>query len=195
MRKWGWRLPFALAACGLIASAPVAGTGKKEKVREEVAIIDTNLGRITFRFFHQESPKAIEAFKQLARSGFYNGIQFHKVMPGLLIQAGDPRTRDTTAPQVEAAPLDIEKSALKHHPGTVSMVHDPNDPRSRSEFFICLQEVSYFDGRHTIIGEVISNLKVVGAISNVPRDMKQAPLFPVRIRRLTVEVQEYFREK
>ena len=64
-----------------------------------------------------------------------------------------------------------------------------------SEFFICLQEVTYFNGRHTIIGEVISGQKVVDAISQVPRNLKQAPLFPVRIRRLSVEVREYFREE
>ena len=74
------------------------------------------------------------------------------------------------------------------------MAHPKEDPNSRSEFFICLQEVNYFDGKFTIIGEVISGLKVVDSISNVPRDLKQTPLFPVRIRKLTLEVQEFLKE-
>ena len=172
-----------------------ADATKKEKVREEVAVIDTNMGRITLRFFSQESPKTVEQFKSLIRARFFDGTLFHRVLPGLLVQAGDPQARSET-PEVEVTvePVALEKNDLKHHPGTVSMAHPKEDPNSRSEFFICLQEVNYFDGKYTIIGEVISGLKVVDSISNVPRDLKQSPLFPVRIRKLSLEVQEFLKE-
>jgi peptidyl-prolyl cis-trans isomerase B (cyclophilin B) len=168
---------------------------KKEKVREEVAVIDTNMGRITLRFFSQESPQTVEKFKNLVRAKFFDGILFHRVLPGLLVQGGDPQTRsEALEAEVTVEPVALEKNDLKHHPGTVSMAHPKDNPASRSEFFICLQEVAYFDGKYTIIGEVISGLKVVDSISNVPRDLKQTPLFPVRIRKLTLEMQEFIKE-
>jgi cyclophilin family peptidyl-prolyl cis-trans isomerase len=168
---------------------------KKEKVREEVAVIDTNLGRIVFRFYDQDSPMTIAAFKSMVRAGIYDGTQFHRVLPGLLLEGGDPEMREAgPAPAGAVVSLEIEKSELKHHLGTVSMAHPKEDSRSRGEFFICLQEVSYFDGRYTLIGEVISGLKVAEAISNVPRNTKQAPLYPVRIRRVALETQEFFKE-
>jgi cyclophilin family peptidyl-prolyl cis-trans isomerase len=183
-------------ACIRLAPFVDANAARKEKVREEVAVVDTNLGKITFRFFSQESPKTVEAFKKLVRAGFYNGTLVHQVLPGLLIQAGDPLTRQENAevPAVDVEALEIEKNDLKHVAGTVSMAHSRGDPTSRSEFFICLQEITYFDGKYTVIGEVLSGIKVVGAISQVPRNAKQSPLFPVRIRRISIETQEFLRE-
>ncbi|PYV10091.1 MAG: hypothetical protein DMG07_21760, partial [Acidobacteria bacterium] len=182
MRNWprSWRVAGRVLACAVALAAY-----KKEKVREEVAVIDTNLGRIVFRFYEQDSPKTIAAFKSMVRAGIYDGTQFHRVLPGLSLEGGDPEMREAgPAPAGAVVSLEIEKSELKHHLGTVSMAHPKEDSRSRAEFFICLQEVSYFDGRFTIIGEVISGLKVAEAISNVPRNTKQAPLYPVRIRRV-----------
>src|SRR5213593_3184587 len=155
---------LGIACMGLMPVGD-AFAARKEKVREEVAVIDTNLGQFAFRFFSQESPKTVEAFKKLVRAGFYNGTLVHGVLPGLLIQAGDPQTRQENAEVafVDVEALEIEKNDLRHLAGTVSMAHPRNDPTSRSEFFICLQEVTYFDGKYTVIGEVISGIKVVDA--------------------------------
>jgi peptidyl-prolyl cis-trans isomerase B (cyclophilin B) len=194
MTKW-LRTLLVLAGSAMVSPDTTVYGAKKEKVREEVAVIDTNMGRITMRFFSQESPKTVEKFKSLVRAKFFDGIFFHRVLPGLLVQGGDPQTRsEALEAEVTLEPVALEKNDLKHHPGTVSMAHPKDDPTSRSEFFICLQEVAYFDGKFTIIGEVISGLKVVDAISNVPRDLKQTPLFPVRIRKLSLEVQEFLKE-
>ena len=194
MTKWR-RTLLVVAGSAIVFPHTTADASKKEKVREEVAVIDTNMGRITLRFFSQESPKTVERFKSLIRSRFFDSTLFHKVLPGLLVQAGDPHTRsETPETEVTVEPVAIEKNDLRHHSGTVAMAHPKEDPNSRSEFFICLQEVNYFDGKFTIIGEIISGLKVVESISNVPRDLKQTPLFPVRIRKLTLEVQEFLKE-
>jgi peptidyl-prolyl cis-trans isomerase B (cyclophilin B) len=182
------------AALLAVADSAPAAPAKREKVKEEVAVLDTNLGRIAFRFFPQESPRTVEAFKARVRSGIYDGTLFHRVLPGLMLEGGDPQTREDGQAPAEIEPLDVEKSDLKHHIGTVSMAHERNDLHSRSEFFICLQEVAYFDGRYTVVGEVISGLKVAEAISNVPRNTRQAPLYPVRIRRIYLEIQEFFKE-
>src|SRR5262245_9649622 len=155
MTKWV-RALLVLAGSAMVFPDTAHGA-KKEKVREEVAVIDTNMGRITMRFFSQESPKTVEKFKGLVRAKFFDGILFHRVLPGLLVQGGDPQTRsEAPEPAVTVEPVALEKNDLKHHPGTVSMAHSKDDPTSRSEFFISLQEVAYFDGKFTIIGEVIS---------------------------------------
>jgi peptidyl-prolyl cis-trans isomerase B (cyclophilin B) len=177
-----------LSACGLLAA------GKKEKVRQEVAVMDTNLGRITFRFFSEESPKSLTSFKTMVRAGMFNGTLINKVLPGLLIQGGDTQTKHEPVEISRAQDMEIEKNNLKHHAGTVSLAYKKGAAAEESEFFICLQEVSYFDGKHNIIGEVISGLKVVDAISNVPRNLKQFPLHQVRIQRISLEEQEFFRE-
>ena len=184
-----------LAACVvLFVTAPALG-GRKERVREECAVVETNLGKIVFRFFRVESPKTVEAFKRMARAGIYNGSLFHRVLPGLMIQGGDPATREGGSVADDSAEaIDLEKNDLKHRPGTVSMAHEREDLHSRVEFFICLQDVPYFDSRYTVIGEIISGLKVADAISNVPRNAKQAPLYPVKIRRLYLEEQEFLKE-
>jgi peptidyl-prolyl cis-trans isomerase B (cyclophilin B) len=194
MTKWVSTLLVLVGSAMVFPDTTAYGT-KKEKVREEVAVIDTNMGRITLRFFSQESPKTVEKFKSLVRAKFFDGILFHRVLPGLLVQGGDPQTRsEALEAEVTVEPVALETNDLKHHPGTVSMAHPKDDPTSRSEFFICLQEVAYFDGKYTIIGEVISGLKVVDSISNVPRDLKQTPLFPVRIRKFFLETQEFLKE-
>lgn len=196
MRNWGRPRACCVAASLILLTAATAHAEKKEKVKEEVAVIETNLGKFSFRFFSQESPRTVEAFKKLARVRFFDGTLIHRVLPGLLIQGGDPTTREegVLSPEVEIETLDIEKNDLKHRLGTVSMAHEREDLHSRSEFFIALQEVSYFDGKHTVIGEVISGLKVVEAISHVPRNLKQNPLYPVRVRRMLIETQEFFKE-
>ena len=188
--------PNAALALVLLAVADTSfsAPAKKEKVREEVAVIDTNLGRIAFRFHAQESPKTVAAFKAMVRSGVYDGTLFHRVLPGLMLEGGDPNTRESGPAVPEITPLAVEKNELKHRPGTVSMAHERDDMWSRSEFFICLQDVAYFDGRYTVVGEVIAGLKVAEAISNVPRNTRQAPLYPVRIRRIFLETQEFIKE-
>src|SRR5688572_314019 len=187
--KWtlfgSWML---LTACGLLAA------GKKEKVRQEVAVMDTNLGRITFRFFSDESPKSVTSFKTMVRAGVFSGTLINKVLPGLLIQGGDTQTKHEQVEVSRGQDMEIEKNNLKHHAGTVSLAYRKGAAAGETEFFICLQEVSYFDGKHNIIGEVISGLKVVDAISNVPRNLKQFPLHQVRIQRISLEEQEFLRE-
>ena len=187
--KWtlfgSWML---LTACGLLAA------GKKEKVRQEVAVMDTNLGRITFRFFSDESPKSVTSFKTMVRAGVFSGTLINKVLPGLLIQGGDTQTKHEQVGVSRDQDMEIEKNNLKHHAGTVSLAYRKGAAAGETGFFICLQEVSYFDGKHNIIGEVISGLKVVDAISNVPRNLKQFPLHQVRIQRISLEEQEFLRE-
>jgi hypothetical protein len=92
MTKW-LRMLLVVAGSAIVFPDTTADASKKEKVREEVAVIDTNMGRITLRFFSQESPKTVENFKSLIRSRFFDGTLFHKVLPGLLVQAGDPQSR------------------------------------------------------------------------------------------------------
>ena len=154
----------------------------------QVTVIETNLGRIRIQLFPEKSPKNVELFIKRARDGFYDGTRFHKVLPGLLIEGGDPQTAKSKGASSirEVGELKIETNDLKHEQGSVSMAHQKNQNSSGSEFFICLQAVGYFDGKHTVIGKVLSGLEVVEAISKVPRNLKQAPLFPIWIEKLSI---------
>jgi len=115
-------------------------------------------------------------------------------MPGLIVQGGGlGEGASRSRPAVEA--LEVESSSLKHIRGTVSSIREQTAADSGIEFFFSLQTISYYDGRYTILGEVISGIDVVDAISNVPRNTKAAPLFAVRIRKISIETQDYFIEK
>ncbi len=190
------RLTSRFLVLASVASAIVlfGSPDKKQKVSGEVAVIDTNMGRIAFRFFEQESPRAVLRFKELARAGRYEDTVFSRVLPGLQIQGGDIEdATEEAGPAFE--PLEVEGKGLKHIRGAVSMACERADSCRGSQFFICLQTVTYYDGRHTIIGEVISGMKVADAISSVPRNTMAAPLFAVRIRKISIETQDYFIEK
>ncbi len=185
-------LVFAFVASGIVL---FGSSDKKQKVSGEVAVIDTNMGRIAFRFFEQESPRAVRRFKELARAGRYDETVFSRVLPGLQIQGGDIEEDETEKAGPAFEPLEVEGKSLKHIRGAVSMACERADSCRGSQFFICLQTVTYYDGRHTIIGEVISGMKVADAISSVPRNTMAAPLFAVRIRKISIETQDYFIEK
>ncbi len=184
-------LVFLSVACGIML---FGHSDKKQKASGEVAVIDTNMGRITFRFFEQESPRMVQRFKELARAGSYDETIFSRVLPGLQIQGGVIEDGTEKAGPV-FEPLEVEGMGLKHIRGAVSMACERADSCRGSQFFICLQTVTYYDGRHTVIGEVISGMKVADAISAVPRNALAAPLFTVRIRKISIETQDYFIEK
>lgn len=181
-------LVFVWVVCG--AAFP-GSPGKKQKVSGEVAVVDTNMGRITFRFFEKESPRTAKRFKDLARAGYFDETVVSRIMPGLLIQLG-ALEEGVTKPRPAVETLQVEASPLKHGRGTVSSIREMPAAEGGIGFFIALQAINYYDGRYTIFGEVISGMEVVNAISNVPRNMKAAPLFAVRIRKVSIETQDYF---
>ena len=143
------------------------------------ATLRTTLGDIRIELYRDRAPKTVDNFVSLVRKGFYNGVTFHRVIPGFMIQGGDPKGDGTGGPGYEI--LDEFHPSLRHDgPGVLSMANaGPNT--GGSQFFITLAPTSWLDGKHAVFGRVRSGQEVVDKIAAVPRDAHDRPRTPVRI--------------
>lgn len=125
------------------------------------AVITTRYGDITIALFADKAPKTVANFEKLARKGFYNGLTFHRVVPGFVVQGGDPKGNGTGGPGYDL-PAEINPS-LKHLTGTVAMARlgdavNPQRRSSGSQFYICLAPQPQLDGAYTIFGRVVKGM-------------------------------------
>jgi peptidyl-prolyl cis-trans isomerase B (cyclophilin B) len=162
----------------------------KEAMVKDVAVIETKFGRIVFEFFPEVAPKHCESFKKLADSQFYDGVTFHRVIPGFMIQGGDPNSKDSDRSNDGMGnpgfTLPAEFNDKPHLRGTVSMARSSDPNSAGSQFFICVAPASYLDRQYTVFGQVIEGLEVVDKIVNVPRDPNDNPLEPVHMQKVRV---------
>ncbi len=147
---------------------------------EEIAVISVrDYGEIRFRFRPELAPRHVEAFIELARSGFYDGTTFHRVLGGLFIQGGDPNSRDDDETNDGLGgpgyTLKAEFSDEPHRRGTVSMARKADDDSAGSQFFIVVSDhenwKKMLDGQFTVFGEVIAGIEVANRISRVEKDI------------------------
>lgn len=148
---------------------------------EPHAIIKTKFGDMEIRFFSDKAPKHVENFITLAKSGFYNGTLFHRVIPGFMIQGGDPNTKDpnrkseygTGGPP--GVRLKAEFNDTPHKRGIVSMARSNNPDSAGSQFFIVVKDSPFLDHQYTVFGEVIKGMEVADKIVNAPRGANDLP--------------------
>ena len=149
------------------------------------AVIETSKGKIVLELYPDKAPKTVENFIRLAKKGFYNGVIFHRVIPGFMIQTGDPTGTGRGGPgytfQDEFAP------DLKHDaPGTVSMANaGPNT--NGSQFFITLAPTPWLNGKHSIFGKVSEGQDVVAQIAAVERDSMDKPRVDIVMKQVTIQ--------
>jgi cyclophilin family peptidyl-prolyl cis-trans isomerase len=129
-----------------------------ESVRARIA---TDKGDIVFKFYPHDAPQHSAAFIKLARAGFYDGLTFHRVEPGFVIQGGDPSGNGTGGPGYQ---LDAEFNDNKHIKGTVAMARSSNPNSAGSQFYICLEEASFLNKQYTVFGHVVDGQDVVDSI-------------------------------
>ncbi|HWP43742.1 MAG TPA: peptidylprolyl isomerase [Blastocatellia bacterium] len=178
----------------LLVSGSIACTASAGDPNE-VAVLETNYGRIVIEFYNDEAPKHVANFKQLAREGFYDGTKFHRLIRdkvrGVAIQGGDPNTINGDPgtwgqgqPGQKTVPAEISKK-LRHVRGTVSAARRPNDINSAtSQFFICASPEPNWDGEYSIFGRVIDGMNVVDTIVRAPMwPNTDRPLDPVVVNR------------
>lgn len=157
------------------------------------AVITTDLGVIRFEFFFEKAPKHVQQFVRLARSGFYDGSAFHRVIARGLVQGGDPLLKDAGTPRARWGTGGLnqiadEFSDVKHVKGVVSTVRIPGKANSGgTQFFICYSAQPQLDGQFSAFGQVTEGMEVVQQISLAPADDKQLAINPVRIRSLRIE--------
>lgn len=156
------------------------------------AIIKTKFGDMEVRFFSDKAPKHVENFITLAKSGFYDGTVFHRVIPGFMIQGGDPNTKDPNKPETygmggPSHRLKAEFNDIPHRRGILSMART-NDPNSAgSQFFIVVKDSNFLDGQYTVFGEVIKGMEVADKIVNLPRNSRDLPVERAEMTVVVVE--------
>ena len=158
---------------------------------EEVAVIETTMGKIEIKFFLDKAPGHVKNFKNLASSGFYNETAFHRIIPGFMIQGGDPNSKDADRSNDGLGGpgynIKAEFNDISHKRGILSMARSQDPNSAGSQFFIVVADSKFLDGRYTVFGEVISGMEVADKIVAAPRDKRDNPLKKIVLRKVTIE--------
>ena len=170
------KLPIILAL--LLSSAVFAAKEKKDEktsmnASDEVAVIKTSEGDMVVQFWNDAAPNTIENFKKLARSGFYDGTIFHRIVKGFMIQGGDPNSKDPgkESSYGEGGPgykIKAEFNDRSHERGVISMARSSDPDSAGSQFFICLASVPRLDHQYTTFGKLIRGDDVLEKIGDTP---------------------------
>src|SRR2546428_12682761 len=169
---------FAAALLGLMLGSGLFGAEEKKEsapmnTSNEVAVIKTSEGEMVVQFWTDAAPNTIENFKKLARSGFYDGTIFHRIVNGFMIQGGDPNSKDPAKENSygQGEPgykIKAEFNNHSHERGVISMARGPDPDSAGSQFFICLAPVARLDGQYTTFGKLIKGDDVLEKIGDTP---------------------------
>ncbi|OGO05262.1 MAG: hypothetical protein A2Y60_04860 [Chloroflexi bacterium RBG_13_54_9] len=151
---------------------------------DPIAIMETSMGTIKFKIYENKVPTTAANFIDLANSGFYDGLIFHRVIDDFVIQSGDP-TGTGTGGSGTTIPLEIN-SELTHGDGAVGMARGSDPNSATSQFYICDKAQHGLNGKYAVFGQVIEGMDVIRAIAAVPVDSKDKPLQDVVITRITI---------
>ena len=165
------------------------------------ATLSTNLGDIEVEIFSDKMPNTANNFLTLAKSGFYDGLHFHRVIDGFMLQFGCPHSKDPesaragtgNAPHGTIADEFPPDAKLSNEPGTLSMANTGRPNSGSSQFFVNTAHNSYLDwfspgpSKHPVFGKVVSGMDVVQKISKTPTDGRDRPKTPVKVEKVTVK--------
>ena len=118
-------------------------------------------GEIRIEFYPEDAPKTVENFVTLAKKGFYNGLNFHRVVPDFVVQGGCPKGNGTGGPGYT---IKAEFNTQKHVRGTVAMARSQHPDSAGSQFYICYGTTPHLDGQYTVFGKVVSGMELVDRI-------------------------------
>jgi len=157
-------------------------------MEEKTVVLETNQGNIEIKLKVDVAPKACENFVKLAEKGYYNGLIFHRVIKGFMIQGGDPTGTGMGGESIWGKPFEDEVTPVAKFdgPGILAMANaGPNT--NGSQFFITCAKTPWLNMRHTIFGEVISGLEVVQKIENTPVNGEDRPITEQKIIRAYIK--------
>jgi len=159
----------------------------------EFAVIDTTLGTIEVTFFEDKAPGHVKNFKDLARKGFYNGTTFHRVIPGFMIQTGDPNSksedRSTHGLGGPGYTIKAEFHDMPHDRGILSMARAQNPDSAGSQFFIVVKDSHFLDGQYSAFGKVMKGMDVADQIVDSARDANDNPRDRIEMKEVRIETQ------
>ena len=146
---------------------------------KEIAVIETNLGVIEIEFLDEKAPRHVDNFKLLAKKGFYDGTTFHRVIPGFMIQGGDPHSKDNDKSNDGTGDpgytIKAEFNDTRHVRGILSMARSREPDSAGSQFFIVVKDSLFLDFKYTAFGRVIKGMAIADRIVNVPKDQNDNP--------------------
>jgi cyclophilin family peptidyl-prolyl cis-trans isomerase len=165
---------------------------KPKPVEREVAVIETDMGNIVIDLFEEVAPKHVEVFKKLINEKFYDSLYFHRVIPGFIIQGGDPNSRDNDRSndgmgQPDQPTVPAELSKIGHTRGMVSMAMKDNINSGTSQFFILAGKAEHLDKTFSLFGKVVEGMDVVDKIIKVPADRNDNPNEHVYMKKVTIQ--------
>ncbi len=162
---------------------------------DQIAVIETNYGRIVLKFFPDVAPGHVKNFIDLSNSGYYNGVKFHRVIPGFMIQGGDPNTKDkprsmhgTGGPGYQ---IPAEFNDIPHTPGILSAARTQDPNSAGSQFFLMHKKSPHLDRQYTVYGQVIEGMDVVEKIVQLEKDHGDNPLDHVAATMETVTIKSW----
>ena len=153
-------------------------------------ILKTKFGEMEIVLFPDLAPKHVESFLKLANSGFYNGTIFHRILPGFMIQGGDPLTKDPANKNKYGTggpgyTVPAEFSKVVHEKGILSAARTQDPNSAGSQFFIMVAKSPHLDGQYTVFGEIVKGVEVAETIVSQPRDLRDNPVERIE---MTIEV-------
>ena len=173
---------------------------EKSPTQKEVVVITTKFGDMVVELFDESAPKHAESFKTHAESGYYNGTIFHRIIPGFVIQGGDPNTKGNDKAKYgmggHAAKyyaigdendsttwnLPAEFNEIPHKHGILSMARSMDPNSGGSQFFVCAGDVPHLDNQYTVFGQVTKGNDIIDQIVNLPKDGNDNPLERVEMK-------------
>ena len=165
------------------------------QTKNPVVIIETTMGSITVELDSVHAPKHTANFIKLTRQKFYNGTTFHRVIPGFMIQGGDPNSKneDRSTHGIGGPDYKIDAEiGLSHGRGVIAAARqgdqvNPKRQSSGSQFYITVVPTTHLDGQYSVFGKVLDGMSVVDAIAEVKRDPRDNPIEPVTIISVTIQ--------
>jgi len=157
------------------------------------AVIETPMGEIELEFLNDKAPGHVKNFLDLAKKGFYDGATFHRVIPGFMIQGGDPGTKDPKAPRSQHGvggpgyTIKAEFNDTPHKRGVLSMARSSDPNSAGSQFFICVADSPFLDRQYTAFGKLVRGLEVADKIVSQARDSRDNPNERVEMKVRVVE--------
>ena len=181
-----------LLAAVLAVASVNAEEQKPMNSANEVAVIRTSEGEMVAEFWPEGAPNTVENFKKLARSGFYDGTAFHRIVKGFMIQGGDPLTKDPAKESRYGTgdpgyKIKAEFNDRSHERGVLSMARSSDPDSAGSQFFICLANVSRLDHQYTTFGKIIKGDDVLGKIGDTEVTTSDSGERSKPTKRVTVE--------
>ena len=156
-----------------------------------IYVEEESWGDIQLKFYPDRAPNHVKNLVTLAKDKFYDGTTFHRVIPGFMIQGGDPNSKDVDRSRHGTGGpghhVNAEFNQTPHKRGTLSMARAQDPNSAGSQFFICVADANFLDGQYTAFGEVVSGMEIVDRIVNVQRDGNDNPLQRIEMKLSVIE--------